>query len=58
MSGPLPRYNVPGLERGLRLLQLFDRARKLLTAALAVPFTVEACQTCSSRISVPNHEST
>ena len=33
MSGPLPRYNVPGLERGLRLLQLFDRARKLLTAA-------------------------
>ncbi len=28
-----PRYNVPGLERGLRLLQLFDRSRKVLSAA-------------------------
>ncbi len=33
MNAPLPRYNVPGLERGLRMLQLFDRTRKLLTAA-------------------------
>lgn len=33
MNAPLPRYNVPGLERGLRLLQLFDRSRKYLTAA-------------------------
>jgi DNA-binding IclR family transcriptional regulator len=33
MNAPLPRYNVPGLERGLRLLQLFDRTRKYLTAA-------------------------
>jgi len=42
MNAPLPRYNVPGLERGLRLLQLFDRNHKLLTAAemaraLAIP---------------------
>jgi DNA-binding IclR family transcriptional regulator len=42
MNAPLPRYNVPGLERGLRLLQLFDRARRYLTAAemaraLAIP---------------------
>ena len=42
MNAPLPRYNVPGLERGLRMLQLFDRARKYLTAAemaraLAIP---------------------
>jgi DNA-binding IclR family transcriptional regulator len=29
----LPRYNVPGLERGLRLLQLFDRTRRTLTSA-------------------------
>jgi DNA-binding IclR family transcriptional regulator len=28
-----PRYNVPGLERGLRILQLFDRSRKVLGAA-------------------------
>lgn len=28
-----PRYNVPGLERGLRILQLFDRTRKVLSAA-------------------------
>jgi len=28
-----PRYNVPGLERGLRILQLFDRTRKILSAA-------------------------
>lgn len=28
-----PRYNVPGLERGLRLLQLFNRSRKVLSAA-------------------------
>jgi DNA-binding IclR family transcriptional regulator len=27
------RYNVPGLERGLRILQLFDRARPVLSAA-------------------------
>ena len=33
MNAPLPRYNVPGLERGLRLLQLFDRTRRHLTAA-------------------------
>jgi DNA-binding IclR family transcriptional regulator len=33
MNGPVPRYNVPGLERGLRLLQLFDRTRTRLTAA-------------------------
>ena len=42
MNGPTSRYNVPGLERGLRLLQLFDRSRQLLTAAemaraLAIP---------------------
>jgi DNA-binding IclR family transcriptional regulator len=42
MNAPLPRYNVPGLERGLRMLQLFDRTRKYLTAAemaraLAIP---------------------
>ncbi len=42
MNAPAPRYNVPGLERGLRMLQLFDRTRKLLTAAemgrlLAIP---------------------
>ena len=42
MNAPLPRYNVPGLERGLRMLQLFDRNHKLLTAAemartLAIP---------------------
>ena len=28
-----PRYNVPGLERGLRMLQLFDRSRKVFSAA-------------------------
>jgi DNA-binding IclR family transcriptional regulator len=28
-----PRYNVPGLERGLRILQLFDRSKKVLGAA-------------------------
>lgn len=33
MNAPLPRYNVPGLERGLRMLQLFDRTRRFLTAA-------------------------
>ena len=33
MNAPLARYNVPGLERGLRMLQLFDRTRKFLTAA-------------------------
>jgi DNA-binding IclR family transcriptional regulator len=27
------RYNVPGLERGLRLLQLFNRSRRVLGAA-------------------------
>jgi len=27
------KYNVPGLERGLRILQLFDRTRKILSAA-------------------------
>ena len=42
MNAALPRYNVPGLERGLRMLQLFDRNHKLLTAAemaraLAIP---------------------
>ena len=42
MNAPLPRYNVPGLERGLRMLQLFDRTRRFLTAAemaraLAIP---------------------
>ncbi|HTO51623.1 MAG TPA: IclR family transcriptional regulator [Burkholderiales bacterium] len=33
MNAPLSRYNVPGLERGLRMLQLFDRTRKVLPAA-------------------------
>lgn len=42
MNGPAPRYNVPGLERGLRMLQLFDRGHRLLTPAemaraLAIP---------------------
>jgi DNA-binding IclR family transcriptional regulator len=42
MSELAPKYNVPGLERGLRVLQLFDRARPLLSAAemaraLAIP---------------------
>jgi DNA-binding IclR family transcriptional regulator len=42
MNASVPRYSVPGLERGLRLLQLFGRARPLLTAAemaraLAIP---------------------
>lgn len=42
MNAALPRYNVPGLERGLRMLQLFDRTHQLLTAAemartLAIP---------------------
>ena len=37
-----PKYTVPGLERGLRMLQLFDRKRRLLTGAemaraLAIP---------------------
>ena len=27
------KYNVPGLERGLRILQLFDRSRTVLSAA-------------------------
>jgi DNA-binding IclR family transcriptional regulator len=27
------KYNVPGLERGLRILQLFDRSRRVLTGA-------------------------
>jgi DNA-binding IclR family transcriptional regulator len=33
MNAPAPRYNVPGLERGLRLLQLFDRSRPVLGCA-------------------------
>ncbi len=33
MTPSPPRYNVPGLERGLRVLQLFDRTRRVLTAA-------------------------
>jgi DNA-binding IclR family transcriptional regulator len=42
MSALAQKYSVPGLERGLRVLQLFDRARPLLTAAemaraLAIP---------------------
>ena len=42
MNAPAPRYYVPGLERGLRMLQLFDRTHRLLTAAemartLAIP---------------------
>ncbi len=42
MNAPVPRYYVPGLERGLRMLQLFDRTHRLLTAAemartLAIP---------------------
>lgn len=42
MNAPLARYNVPGLERGLRMLQLFDRTRRYWTAAemarvLAIP---------------------
>jgi DNA-binding IclR family transcriptional regulator len=42
MNAPVPRYFVPGLERGLRMLQLLDRTHRLLTAAemarsLAIP---------------------
>jgi DNA-binding IclR family transcriptional regulator len=42
VNGATSRYSVPGLERGLRLLQLFDRSRQRLTAAemaraLAIP---------------------
>jgi DNA-binding IclR family transcriptional regulator len=42
MNAPAPKYSVPGLERGLRLLQHFDRTRQRLTAAemaraLAIP---------------------
>jgi DNA-binding IclR family transcriptional regulator len=42
MNAPAPRYNVPGLERGLRMLQLFDRAHRTWSAAdmaraLAIP---------------------
>jgi DNA-binding IclR family transcriptional regulator len=33
MNQRVARYNVPGLERGLRILQLFDRTRRVLTAA-------------------------
>jgi DNA-binding IclR family transcriptional regulator len=33
MNAPAPRYNVPGLERGLRLLQLFDRSNPVLGCA-------------------------
>lgn len=33
MGDPSARYNVPGLERGLRLLQLFNRNRRILGAA-------------------------
>jgi DNA-binding IclR family transcriptional regulator len=33
VTAALPRYNVPGLERGLRLLQLFDRTRRVLGSA-------------------------
>jgi DNA-binding IclR family transcriptional regulator len=33
MNDGAPKYSVPGLERGLRMLQLFDRTRPLLTAA-------------------------
>jgi len=33
MTQAPPRYNVPGLERGLRVLQLFDRTRRVLTSA-------------------------
>lgn len=42
MNAPERRYAVPGLERGLRLLQLFDRQRPVLgcaemARALAIP---------------------
>ncbi len=42
MSVVEPKYVVPGLERGLRMLQLFDRKRRRLTGAdmaraLAIP---------------------
>jgi DNA-binding IclR family transcriptional regulator len=42
MNAVEPRYVVPGLERGLRMLQLFDRTRRRLTGAdmaraLAIP---------------------
>ena len=33
MNAPGLRYNVPGLERGLRMLQLFGRTNVLLTSA-------------------------
>ena len=33
MNDSTARYNVPGLERGLRLLQLFNRSRRILGAA-------------------------
>jgi DNA-binding IclR family transcriptional regulator len=33
MTAPSARYTVPGLERGLKMLQLFDRERRRLTSA-------------------------
>lgn len=33
MNDASPKYNVPGLERGLRILQLFDRNHRVLTGA-------------------------
>ncbi len=33
MSPAPPRYNVPGLERGLRILQLYDRTHRVLSGA-------------------------
>jgi DNA-binding IclR family transcriptional regulator len=33
MTEATPKYNVPGLERGLKLLQLFDRTHRVLSGA-------------------------
>jgi DNA-binding IclR family transcriptional regulator len=33
MNPAPPKYNVPGLERGLKILQLFDRNNRVLTGA-------------------------
>ncbi len=33
MNPAPPKYNVPGLERGLKILQLFDRNHRVLTGA-------------------------
>jgi predicted DNA-binding transcriptional regulator YafY len=58
MNAPVPRYSVPGLERGLRMLQLFDRSHRLLTAAemarsLAIPRSTAFRLARASSSSVP-----